>query len=388
VEKDSMNRKCSPKKLILLVLFLAVVGAVIAIAVVYSGNLGGQKIDAGFVSMKMLLTSNGFNAGKSAIFFTSALQGLIKSNMVAVNKTTVDAANKQISLIGEIGKSATVQQAFLKAIASGDLEAWQIVNVWINNVAISTNIPQGTVNPPLPKAFFNTTAKVRVLTWCGMSNPNLVSLNFDDGPAIYGGQALAILDALSALNVKATFFLSPASDGADNMDRKCAVASQIAAQGHDVETLGWDHANLQNATNAMIKTSLDTSRQFIVNCTGRAPRYFRPPYGVLSLAQAEYVTSLGYTIALWTLDSQDWGNISSVPINIEFGMDSQAGNIIIMQELTSYQIVDQIVSAVLMVKPQAQFTSMEGCYQSCNQAVCYDVTHPLFTIQSWGAFSA
>src|ERR1700712_2415287 len=83
----------------------------------------------------------------------------------------------------------------------------------------------------------------------GLRDAHVVALTFDDGP---NANTPAVLDALKALNVKATFFIV-----GDNARRYPDVLARIAAEGHLL-------AN-HSATHPMLGRRYDRHPEMLVN---------------------------------------------------------------------------------------------------------------------------
>jgi peptidoglycan/xylan/chitin deacetylase (PgdA/CDA1 family) len=62
----------------------------------------------------------------------------------------------------------------------------------------------------------------------------LLALTFDDGPDPRGTSAM--LDALAAANVKATFFVL-----GERVERNLALLARVLEEGHEVELHGYEH---------------------------------------------------------------------------------------------------------------------------------------------------
>ena len=133
----------------------------------------------------------------------------------------------------------------------------------------------------------------------GLGRPDHVALTFDDGP----DQAVTplFLDALSSTGTRATFFLL--GSRAAMMPR---LAAEIVSAGHEVAVHGWQHRYL--ILRGPLGTYDDLARtvDVITAATGSVPRYFRPPYGVLSGPAILAARRLGLTTVLWSCWGREW----------------------------------------------------------------------------------
>jgi peptidoglycan/xylan/chitin deacetylase (PgdA/CDA1 family) len=123
-----------------------------------------------------------------------------------------------------------------------------------------------------------------------------VLLTFDDGPHPEGTPA--VLEALGTR--KATFFMV-----GEQVERYPDVAASVAAAGHDIGLHGYRHRNQMRVTPRWLAGDLQRGAEVIAEATGRAPRLYRPPYGIftptgLALARRSY------TLLMWSKWGRDW----------------------------------------------------------------------------------
>lgn len=125
-------------------------------------------------------------------------------------------------------------------------------------------------------------------------------LTFDDGP----GSRLtpAILDILSAHNVKATFFLL-----GRNIAGRESIVKRIQEEGHEICCHGYDHINYWKVFPCRALSDMKKGREAIsgVIGTGESAYPFRPPYGKLNLISLLYLWIHRLPVCYWTLVSGD-----------------------------------------------------------------------------------
>ncbi|MEU5941027.1 polysaccharide deacetylase family protein [Micromonospora sp. NPDC047548] len=126
-----------------------------------------------------------------------------------------------------------------------------------------------------------------------------VALTFDDGPD--PDSTPQFLDVLADRGVRATFFLLGSM-----LLRSPALGRRIVAEGHEVALHGWEHRNLMLRGPVGTWRDLAAGRALITAVTGRAPRFFRPPYGVLTGAALLAARRLALRPVLWTCWGRDW----------------------------------------------------------------------------------
>ena len=133
----------------------------------------------------------------------------------------------------------------------------------------------------------------------GEGRPGGVALTFDDGPDPLGTPA--ILETLDQLGWRATFFLL-----GTQVRKHPDVARAVAAAGHEIAVHGDEHRNHLARAPREIRRDLDAAVAGIGEATGVRPRWFRPPYGVLSGGTLWAAAGLGLTPVLWTAWGLDW----------------------------------------------------------------------------------
>ena len=133
----------------------------------------------------------------------------------------------------------------------------------------------------------------------GVGDPGHVALTFDDGPDL--ASTPAFIDALAETKTQATFFL---------LGRMLATAPELGRQlvdaGHEVGVHGWEHRCMLARGPRATYDDLARTKEAIFAATGRVPRWYRPPYGVLSGAALTSARRLDLTPVLWTNWGKDW----------------------------------------------------------------------------------
>ena len=99
-----------------------------------------------------------------------------------------------------------------------------------------------------------------------------VALTFDDGPD--PAHTPALLDALDALGVKATFFLVGAG-----VDANPALCRRIVDAGHEIGNHTYSHRYLPLSRSRSVARELLATDRAIADVAGVVPALARPPYG-------------------------------------------------------------------------------------------------------------
>jgi peptidoglycan-N-acetylglucosamine deacetylase len=133
----------------------------------------------------------------------------------------------------------------------------------------------------------------------GEGRPGGIALTFDDGPDPYGTPA--VLETLADLGWPATFFLL-----GSQVRRYPEIARLVVDAGHEIAVHGTVHRNHLVRSPLGIRRDLRLAVHEITEVTGVRPRWFRPPYGILSAGTVWAARDLGLTPVLWTAWGKDW----------------------------------------------------------------------------------
>lgn len=153
------------------------------------------------------------------------------------------------------------------------------------------------------KPLLQRTSGGRIL-WRGPSDVRRVALTFDDGPHELTGRTLKLL---GELGVPATFFLLGAavSECPDDVRR-------YLRGGHQVASHGYTHQRFTKLQPGELRAELaDTER--VIGPTP-TPGWVRPPHGSISPLDISTLLVCGYTVAMWSLDSNDHDHLSAAEI--------------------------------------------------------------------------
>jgi peptidoglycan/xylan/chitin deacetylase (PgdA/CDA1 family) len=162
----------------------------------------------------------------------------------------------------------------------------------VGTVALAGHVlPAATWLPGLRRAWFPALA--------GIGKPGHVALTFDDGPD--PASTPLFLDALDALGVRGTFFLV-----GDSARRHRRLAADIAARGHELAVHGWRHDRPWLPSVRRELRDLCRAAAVIGDLTGTAPRWYRPPYGILTGGRRIAAAKAGLQPVLWSAWGVDW----------------------------------------------------------------------------------
>lgn len=137
------------------------------------------------------------------------------------------------------------------------------------------------------------------LVFRGPPSPRRAALTFDDGP---DDLTPAYLDVLDRYGVAATFFVM-----GDYCELRPHMIGEYRRRGHQLGGHGYDHQRFPALSWKALGDQLERSAQLI----GPVPEgrlWVRPPYGAFDPRTLARLWSRGHTVAMWSLDSKDYGN--------------------------------------------------------------------------------
>lgn len=245
-------------------------------------------------------------------------------------------------------------------------------------LTVETDLPPNAPNVRLP-----------TIEGCGSGRVSAITL--DDGPAIVNGETRTIIDSLSQLNVKVTFFVSPAGWGADSstLSARCGLVKELVESGHEVQSHSWNHPDFKQLSDNEMRFQLDRVSQWMVDCGAPRPTMFRPPFGSLRLDQAEKIVEWGYKIAFWNLDTFDYTTPNDF-ISIKPKLDALKGSgdslVVLLHDRSSYRVISQVVGNLRSAG--YSFIKSSECYARCDQKDSFGICRtlkgtPHYEISSW-----
>ena len=162
----------------------------------------------------------------------------------------------------------------------------------------------------------------------------VVALTFDDGPHPQGTPA--VLEVLERAGAHATFFVV-----GEQVERRPALAAEIAAAGHGIALHCHRHRNLLRLGPRALRDDLDRAGQLIAEATGQAPVLYRPPYGIFSSVGLSVVRRAGLAPLLWSRWGRDWTR-RATPGSIVSDVtgDLTAGDVLLLHDADYYSADD------------------------------------------------
>lgn len=151
----------------------------------------------------------------------------------------------------------------------------------------------------------------------GAPDQYLLALTFDDGPDPV--VTPKVLDLLDQHGQQATFFVIGA-----RAERHPELVAEIARRGHLVENHSFRHSRLSPFFSAArLRADLQRAQETIARITGRTPRWFRPPIGLISPPIAAAARQVGLHLCAWTHragDGVSWTSAETAYARLERGL--------------------------------------------------------------------
>lgn len=154
-------------------------------------------------------------------------------------------------------------------------------------------------------------------------------LTFDDGPD--PDVTPALLDALDAEGIRATFFVL-----GEQMMRAPSLAGEVRRRGHEVALHGYEHEEHDRWWPGQTRDDLARGLGTFQVSTGTSPRWYRPPYGLLSEASFKACADLGFEPVYWSAWGYDWETLAAERIAELVGRDLAEGEIVLLHDSARY----------------------------------------------------
>jgi peptidoglycan/xylan/chitin deacetylase (PgdA/CDA1 family) len=160
----------------------------------------------------------------------------------------------------------------------------------------------------------------------GSENMPCIAITFDDGPD--PDHTPALLDILAQYRVQATFFL---------IGRKIPgneeIVRRMIRDGHQIGnhsyTHGWFWSFLPPQRMA---AEMEKTNQLIHSLTDQAPRWFRPPYGVINPMVSIALKMFPLQVVAWNRRSFDTSTKDPAQILRKFSRSLKAGDILLFHD--------------------------------------------------------
>lgn len=134
------------------------------------------------------------------------------------------------------------------------------------------------------------------------NDASAIALTFDDGPN--ANVTPKVLELLERHHVRATFFLI-----GRHVRSFPAIAREISDRGHAIGNHTDTHPALTFRSPSNIAAEMDRCDSALLEATGRAASWMRPPYGYRGPHLSEIVRKRGKKkIVMWSASARDWNS--------------------------------------------------------------------------------
>ena len=126
-----------------------------------------------------------------------------------------------------------------------------------------------------------------------------LALTFDDGPDPI--HTRKVMEALEAGGHRGTFFVI-----GRRAETQVDLLKELVARGHALGNHSWNHAHTTPfLPPARLADELMRAQSLLAQAGGRAPRWFRPPVGILSPRVVEAARRAKVTLVGWSANARD-----------------------------------------------------------------------------------
>jgi peptidoglycan/xylan/chitin deacetylase (PgdA/CDA1 family) len=150
-------------------------------------------------------------------------------------------------------------------------------------------------------------------------------LTFDDGPN--PDTTAALLELLEAEGVLATFFLI-----GTEVARFPDLARAVCAKGHTIGNHSLNHNFMPSMPTRMIEREIRHTNALLEKATGRKPKLFRPPYGMIDKRGAACLKELDMRIVYWGAVPEDWQGVGAARVVERVCRKLADGSLIVLHE--------------------------------------------------------
>lgn len=138
--------------------------------------------------------------------------------------------------------------------------------------------------------------------------------------------------------------------------RAPALGGEIVRRGHEVALHGFGHPRHDELRPGASRDDLAKGHGAVEAATGRAPRFFRPPYGEATEATQAACERLALEPVHWSAWGLDWQSIDAEQIAALVSADLSEGAIVVLHDSPRYaprQDAGPTVEAVALVADAA-----------------------------------
>jgi peptidoglycan/xylan/chitin deacetylase (PgdA/CDA1 family) len=131
------------------------------------------------------------------------------------------------------------------------------------------------------------------------ASKDAIALTFDDGPCLTSTPD--VLDLLKEQAVRATFFMI-----GERVRRHPDLARRVLNGGHQIANHSDRHVAFRSLVPSVCKKETEKAEQTFRSVMGLAPRFYRPPKGLINRYVIKAISSAGYYVATWSCMPGDY----------------------------------------------------------------------------------
>ncbi|MEV4342467.1 polysaccharide deacetylase family protein [Streptomyces sp. NPDC049590] len=164
----------------------------------------------------------------------------------------------------------------------------------------------------------------------GTGHVRHIALTFDDGPD--PESTPRFLDELDRLGARATFFVV-----GEYAVRHPGLVRETARRGHELGVHGWRHDRPWRPTLARDAEEVARTVRVVHDLTGRRPRWYRPPYGILTATRWRAARRAGLRTVLWSAWGRDWtADATPGSVRARVAADLRGGGTVLLHDADRY----------------------------------------------------
>lgn len=171
------------------------------------------------------------------------------------------------------------------------------------------------------------------------ANKKIILLTIDDGPSAH---SIEMMNTLIKNDVKAIFFIN----GIHNK-KYPTIIETLSKNGFPIGNHTWSHLNLVKEKDAtIVENQIDDETALIEKLTGKHPRFFRAPYGLINQDLRQKINERKMTYIDWSASVKDWlPDSKKKEIFIKHALDDiHSGSIVLVHEyLWSSEYLDELI---------------------------------------------
>ena len=168
--------------------------------------------------------------------------------------------------------------------------------------------------------------------WRGDNERKVISITFDDGPM--KDFTPRLLDLLKRESIPAAFFLI-----GKNIKGNEPIVKRMMEEGHVIGNHSYSHTfwfSLNSSENMF--NDMRTCDEEIVRVTGKEPRFFRPPYGVINPMVKGAIEKGNYDCIGWSIRTYDTNAKSAEQVLKKSLKNLSNGDIILFHDWGQFTI--------------------------------------------------